>query len=225
MKFLTLFLILFACYLLFYPVAIIFDRTDTKTLHLTLEHKGMPHEDYPAAIPFLSHTNWPFIKDLAVDSTNLNKIYAKSDNYGTFMSDDGGYTWQPTSKNILSLADNDSYNLQRVNGGLAITHDPTDSNVLYRVNSDTISRSKDDGKTWETIYGSRVKDIFNKPLFVVAKVAYFIFAWISPSGWLLNYTGIDETGYFTTPVVFSPKNPNILYIGTSVGVMRGQLIR
>lgn len=276
---LVIFAFLILIYIFFYPIAVLFDHSETNYLSLNLENSGMPHENY--TVLFIPRTEWPFISSIAIDPINTNIIYAGSDNYGVLRSDDGGTTWQQKSNGLpnksyitskkepeiieklafdssdniyTSLytdykhsyqvyvskdkgenwekADEGAYlgsniqpnnNLQKINEGTAITTDPVNKNFLISVNHDTISISKDNGRTWNEIYGSHIKPIFKNRLFDPARFIYLFLAWVSPSGWLLNYTGINGDSYFTTPIVFSPKDKSTVFVGTSQGVMKGKL--
>jgi len=280
-------IIFYVVNLLVYPIAILFDSSNTKVLTLSISREGMPRENYKWFL-FFPGTNWPFVTDIAIDPKQSNNIYAATDKgilkstdngnswqiksrglpYKTYVtvrkeiekidrlkfdpndptkiyaeirnfegtkeqslhyvSSDGGDSWEQTKKNIFpKIPDQINSNIQQVNEGLAITYDPLNKKTLYKVESKIISMSNDNGTTWKKIYGSKARALMENtgPLFLPALLTYYVFAWVSPSGWLLNYSGIDGTSYFTTPLVFSPQDPNVVFIGISRGVMKGRLNR
>lgn len=169
------------------------------------------------------------IQKLAFSPYDSSQLIAKTgeldvDSYYT--SNDGGVTWN--SNQQISLPESQK-SLLVVNEGQAITPDPNNSAIVYKVQSTTVLRSSDRGLTWEPIFGSRAKRLFSHPLvntiLTPAIITYMLLAWFTPSGAFLNYTGIDFDGYFTTPLVFPPNNPDIFYIGTSQGVIKGKILK
>ena len=94
------------------------------------------------------------IYDIAVDSTNPNKIFSGS--YmgdGLFLTSDGGGNWQPVKMEHRYEAE-DTFKNQAV---FAVKIAPSDSNLVWAAHNYWVAKSTDGGKSWVHVRNSSMQ--------------------------------------------------------------------
>lgn len=75
---------------------------------------------------------------LIFDPQDKNKLYLSTKGSGIFKTEDGGDNWQPTTLNKGEY--------------VSLANDPRNTDVIYVASGNTIQKSIDGMKTWQTIY-------------------------------------------------------------------------
>lgn len=224
-----------------YITAITFDPTNSQIMYVGTEENGVfksldggnswqsASKGLPQHLVGTSDKRMIYGAIIALDVVSSNQLYAKVDSYFRintnqpeyFVSHDGGLNWAQTQTNVFSDFPLSMPDLRKIiNDNLAIT--TSSDNASYLTTYDKIYYNS--GQEQELVFGSKANALAKSKLglfFLPAMAVYFFAQYAIPSGSLLGYTGVGFGSFFTTPLVFSPSNPQTVYVGTSKGLMKG----
>ncbi len=158
---------------------------------------------------------WAPTRNLAIHPTNPNRLIAAvSDNFGFFISEDGGNAWAPLIMPSTTIT-----------SGRAIAFAPSNPNIAYASTGDWganggILRSADGGQTWALTAGSgsvasavtRFAIDPNDPNHVLATTAGHYVVATTDGGvtWNSSSSGISNEGTMYN-IEISPADANIVY--------------
>ncbi|MDQ6676024.1 MAG: YCF48-related protein [Acidobacteriota bacterium] len=157
------------------------------------------------------------IWSLAVWQSDSNTIAAGARD-GVHLSRDGGATW----KRISPL---ENHELQPV---VSLAFHPKDSKILYAGTPHLPWKTIDGGASWHSAHAGMLddSDVFsiqvdwNRPEHVFATACSGIYASANSAGLWAKMAGAKGASYRTYVVAQDPKNPSIVFAGTTGGLVR-----